>query len=158
MPTNLYGSGDNYDLNNSHVLPAIIRKIHEAKIANDKEVVLWGSGMPKREFMYVDDLAKALLFLATLDSDRYSRLADPSHYPLINVGIGKNLSIRELAIMVSEIVGCIGNFVQDISKPDGIMRKIIDVSKLFNLGWVPKVLLREGIVIAYSDFKNSNVS
>ena len=158
MPTNLYGPGDNYDPNNSHVLPALIRKIHVAKIANDKEVVLWGSGMPKREFMHVDDLAKALVFLSTLDSKRYDQLVDPSCCPLINVGVGKDLSINELAIMVAEVVGYSGNFVQDISKPDGTMRKMLDISKICNLGWMPEVSLREGIALAYSDFKNNNIA
>ena len=158
MPTNLYGPGDNYDPNNSHVLPALIRKIHEAKIANDKEVVLWGSGMPKREFMYVDDLAKALVFLSILDSKRYDQLVDPSCCPLINVGVGKDMSIRELAIMVAEVVGYSGDFVQDISKPDGTMRKMLDISKICNLGWMPEVSLREGIALAYSDFKKNNIA
>jgi GDP-L-fucose synthase len=156
MPTNLYGPGDNYDLNNSHVLPALIRKMHEAKVSNAKEVVLWGSGTPKREFLYVDDLANALVFLATLDAQRYDALVVPSHCPLINVGSGVDLTIRELAETIAEVVGYQGNFVQDTSKPDGTMRKIMDVSKLCNLGWSQKIDLRSGIALAYKDYLNRN--
>ncbi|CAN4273461.1 WcaG Nucleoside-diphosphate-sugar epimerases [Methylophilaceae bacterium] len=157
MPTNLYGPGDNYNLNNSHVLPALIRKMHEAKINNDKEVVLWGSGIPKREFMHVSDLANALVFLAKLDSERYGQLVEPSCCPLINVGVGDDLSISELAKMVAEVVEYDGDFVQDFSKPDGTMRKILNSSKMRDLGWVPKFSLREGVARAYLDFKNTNV-
>ena len=156
MPTNLYGPGDHYDLNNSHVLPALIRKMHEAKIADAKEVVLWGSGTPKREFLYVDDLANALVFLATLDDARYNSLVAPSHCPLINVGSGEDLTIRELAETVAAAVGYRGKFVQDTSKPDGTMRKIMDVSKIRNLGWAPEIDLRRGIALAYKDYLNRN--
>jgi GDP-L-fucose synthase len=152
MPTNLYGPGDNYDLNNSHVLPALIRKMHEAKIADVKEVMLWGSGTPKREFLYVDDLANGLIFLATLDDTRYDILVEPSHCPLINVGSGEDLTIRELAETVAEVVGYQGRFVQDTSKPDGTMRKIMDVSKIRNLGWAPETDLRRGIALAYENY------
>lgn len=152
MPTNLYGPGDNYDLNNSHVLPALIRKMHEAKVSGASEVVLWGSGTPKREFLYVDDLANALVFLAMLDDARYDALVDPAHCPLINVGSGVDLTIRELAETVAEVVGYQGAFVQDTSKPDGTMRKIMDVSRLSSLGWLPKVKLKNGIKQAYQSF------
>ena len=152
MPTNLYGPGDSYDLNNSHVLPALIRKMHEAKTVNAKEVVLWGSGTPRREFLYVDDLANALVFLATLDDVRYNALVNPSHCPLINVGSGTDLTIRELAETVGRVVGFRGGFVQDTSKPDGTMRKVMDVSRLKSLGWLPKVGLSEGIALAYSNY------
>lgn len=152
MPTNLYGPGDNYDLNNSHVLPALIRKMHEAKEAGTPEVILWGSGEPKREFLYVDDLAKALVFLATLDRDRYDALVDPTCCPLINIGSGKDLTIRELAEMVAEVVGYKGRFIQDTSKPDGTMRKIMDVSRLQALGWFPEIDLRDGIELAYKNY------
>ncbi|MGB9092488.1 MAG: GDP-L-fucose synthase, partial [Gallionella sp.] len=118
MPTNLYGPGDNYDLNNSHVLPALIRKMHEAKASGANEVVLWGSGKPKREFLYVDDLAHALVYLATLDDKRYDKLVAPSQCPLINVGTGTDLTIRELAETVAGVVGYQGKFVQDTTKPD----------------------------------------
>ena len=152
MPTNLYGPGDNYDLNNSHVLPALIRKMHEAKVSGASEVVLWGSGKPKREFLYVDDLANALVFLATLDDERYDALVDPAQCPLINVGSGDDLTIRELAEIVAEVVGYRGKFVQDISKPDGTMRKVMDVSKIRNLGWSPQTDLHAGIRLAYENF------
>lgn len=152
MPTNLYGPGDNYDLNNSHVLPALIRKMHDAKQADAKEVVLWGSGTPKREFLYVDDLANALVFLASLDSARYDALTHPSLCPLINVGSGEDLSIRALAETIAEVVGYTGEFVQDTSKPDGTMRKIMNVSKVRNLGWAPTIDLRTGIQKAYDNY------
>jgi len=152
MPTNLYGPGDSYDLSNSHVLPALIRKMHEAKMANAAEVVLWGTGTPRREFLYVDDLANALVFLATLDEARYDVLVAPSQCPLINVGSGDDLTIRELAETIAEVVGFKGKFVQDTSKPDGTMRKIMDVSRIRNLGWVPVTDLRAGIKLAYSNF------
>jgi GDP-L-fucose synthase len=152
MPTNLYGPGDNYDLTNSHVLPALIRKMHEAKKSASKEVVLWGSGTPKREFLYVDDLACALVFLATLDDKRYDALTEPSNCPLINVGSGADLTIRELAETIAEVVGYQGRFVQDISKPDGTLRKIMDLSKIRNLGWAPEIDLRRGIALAYESY------
>ena len=188
MPTNLYGPGDSYDLNNSHVLPALIRKLHLAKLAqagdieginrdeavhgtiladlkanllaaanlplatDHSPVVLWGSGTPRREFLYVDDLANALVFLATLDAARYDALADPAHCPLINVGSGTDLTIRELAETVAEVIGYQGTFVQDTSKPDGTMRKIMDVSKVLDLGWRPVTGLKAGISLAYGDY------
>lgn len=155
MPTNLYGPGDSYDLNNSHVLPALIRKMHEAKVSGASEVVLWGSGTPKREFLYVDDLANALVFLVTLDDERYNVLVDPVQCPLINVGSGEDLTIRELAEMVAEVVGYQGGFMQDNSKPDGTMRKIMDVSKIRNLGWEPMIDLKEGITLAYNSYLKS---
>lgn len=152
MPTNLYGPGDNYDLNNSHVLPALIRKMHEAKLAHVAEVILWGSGTPKREFLYVDDLANAIVFLATLDAARYDALVEPSRCPLINVGSGADLTIRELAETVALAIGYQGRFVQDTSKPDGTMRKVLDVSKIRNLGWQAAISLPSGVKLAYADF------
>lgn len=152
MPTNLYGPGDNYDLNNSHVMPALIRKMHEAKMANAEEVILWGTGMPRREFLYVDDLAGALVFLATLENTRYNEIVEQSRCPLINVGSGVDLTIRELAEMIAGVVGYQGRFVQDTSRPDGTMRKIMDVSKLGNLGWSLKTDLHTGIALAYKDY------
>ena len=152
MPTNLYGPGDNYDLNNSHVLPALIRKMHEARVANTQEVVLWGSGTPRREFLYVDDLANALVFLATLDAEHYDPLVEPSSCPLINVGSGADLTIRELAETIAEVVGYQGKFIHDISKPDGTMRKLMDVSKMRALGWAPKIDIRKGISKTYKSF------
>jgi GDP-L-fucose synthase len=152
MPTNLYGPGDNYDLNNSHVLPALIRKMHEAKLSDAKEVVLWGSGKPKREFLYVDDLANALVFLATLDEQRYNALVAPSQCPLINVGTGTDLTIRELAETIAAVIGYRGRFVQDTSKPDGTMRKVMDVSKIDGLGWKATTSLQQGIAQTYRIF------
>ena len=149
MPTNLYGPGDNYDLNNSHVLPALIRKMHEAKISGATEVVLWGSGTPRREFLYADDLADALIFLAALDNERYDTLVDPAQCPLINMGTGMDLTIRELAEMVARVVGYTGGFIQDSSKPDGTMRKILDVSKITGLGWKADTSLAQGIALTY---------
>jgi len=155
MPTNLYGPGDNYDLNNSHVLPALIRKMHEAKLSGASEVVLWGSGKPKREFLYVDDLANGLVFLAMLDDARYSLLVNPVHCPLINVGTGTDLMIRELAETIAEVIGYKGRFIQDTSKPDGTMRKVMDVSRIHSLGWKARTGLKEGIAMTYKAFNGA---
>ena len=140
MPTNLYGQNDNYDLNNSHVLPALIRKFHEAKINNHSEVVLWGSGEPFREFLHVEDLAEAILFslVNDLDSDLY------------NVGSGYEISIKELAIMIQQIIGHKGEIIWDKNKPNGTPRKILDSSKLLSIGWNPKIGLYAGIKKVYS--------
>jgi GDP-L-fucose synthase len=155
MPTNLYGPGDSYDLNNSHVLPALIRKTHEAKVAGAAEVVLWGSGIPKREFLYVDDLANALVFLASLDNQRYNVLTAPSQCPLINVGTGEDLTIRALAEMCAEIVGYHGQFVQDTSKPDGTIRKVLDVSRINELGWRASTSLKDGVNLTYKAYRDN---
>lgn len=152
MPTNLYGPGDNYDLQTSHVLPALIRKIHEAKSAGCDEVVLWGSGKPRREFLYADDMARAVVFLADLDEARFAALTDPAHCPLINVGSGQDIEVQELARLIADVIGWHGRFVHDTSKPDGTMRKVMDVSRLQALGWRPSVDLRTGIALAYRDF------
>jgi len=149
MPTNLYGPGDNYDLNNSHVMPALIRKMHEAKMSGTDTVVLWGSGTPRREFLYVDDLANALVFLAALDDKRYNELVDSSQCPLINVGTGTDVTIRELAEAVGRVVGYTGKLVQDTTKPDGTMRKVMDVSRIQSMGWKAKTELEEGIIRTY---------
>jgi GDP-L-fucose synthase len=145
MPTNLYGLGDNYDLQNSHVLPALIRKMHEARMQNAREVVVWGTGAPKREFLYSEDLADACVFLM----EKYNA-ADIGEF--VNIGSGKELSIKELAELVAEIVGFRGQLVFDTSKPDGTPRKLLDVSRLYSLGWQPKTAFREGIALAYADF------
>jgi GDP-L-fucose synthase len=142
MPTNLYGPNDNYDLNNSHVLPALIRKAHEAKQSNQSTLTVWGTGNPRREFLYVDDLAEACVFLMETGYDG----------PLINVGTGEDVTIRELAETVKEIVGFNGGLVFDTNKPDGTPRKLLDVSKLKNLGWNPKFTLTDGVRTAYDDF------
>jgi GDP-L-fucose synthase len=145
MPTNLYGPGDNYDLNNSHVLPALIRKMHEAKVQNAKEVVVWGTGSPRREFLYSDDLADACVFLM----ERYNA-ADVGEF--INIGVGKDITIREAAELIAEVVEFRGKLVFDTSKPDGTPRKLLDVSRLQALGWQAKISFREGIAKAYADF------
>ena len=152
MPTNLYGPGDSYDLQNSHVLPALIRKMHEAREAGADEVVLWGSGTPRREFLHSDDLARALVFLAQLPDAQFDTLVDPGTCPLINVGVGEDLTIRELAQTIAGVVGYRGRFVYDATKPDGTMRKVLDVSRLRALGWSPTVPLRDGIAAAYREF------
>jgi len=139
MPTNLYGPNDNYDLANCHVLPALIRKAHEAKARGDAEYVVWGSGTPKREFLYVDDLADACVHLMERDYDG----------PLVNVGTGEDITIRELAETVMRVVGFKGRIVFDADKPDGTPRKLLDVSRLSALGWQAKTLLHDGIRQAY---------
>ena len=142
MPTNLYGPNDNYDLKNSHVLPALIRKMHEAKVNNLHEVKVWGSGTPKREFLHVDDLADACIFLMeSYDSG-----------DIINVGTGVDISIRELAELIKREVGFEGEIVFDATYPDGTPRKLLDTSKINNLGWNAKVELEEGVRIVYKDF------
>jgi GDP-L-fucose synthase len=145
MPTNLYGPGDNYDLNNSHVLPALIRKMHEAKEQNAKEVVVWGTGSPRREFLYSDDLADACVFLM----ERYNA-ADVGEF--INIGVGKEITIREAAELIAEVVDFRGTLVFDTGKPDGTPRKLLDVTRLNSLGWQPRTSLRDGIRMAYADF------
>lgn len=139
MPTNLYGPGDNFDLQNSHVLPALIRKFHEAKLSNASSVTLWGSGNPRREFLHSDDLARASLFL----------LENYDEDVAINVGFGEDSSIKELAEMVREIVGFSGSVEWDQSKPDGTPRKLLDISKITRLGWKPVTELRAGIRSTY---------
>lgn len=146
MPTNLYGPNDNYDLNNSHVLPALIRKFHEAKKQDKPEVVMWGTGKPKREFLHVDDLADACYFLM-LSYD-----GDVAH----NVGTGEDIAIFELAEMIKDIVGYEGNIVNDLSKPDGTPRKLLDVSRINSLGWKAGIGLKEGISSVYADLENMN--
>jgi GDP-L-fucose synthase len=142
MPTNLYGPGDNFDLQTSHVLPALIRKFHEAKVAHAASVTIWGSGTPRREFLHVDDLAEALLFLM----ERYD---SPE---IINVGCGQDVTIAELASLVREIVGFEGDLAFDRSKPDGTPRKLLDVSKMNALGWRPRIALADGIRSTYRWF------
>jgi len=153
MPTNLYGPGDNYDLETSHVIPALIRKMHEAKINDDREVVLWGSGTPRREFLYSDDLADACLFLMNLNRRDFDFLVRSEGVaPLINVGTGQDQTIRELAELIADIVGFEGILRFDPNKPDGSPRKLLDVSKLSNLGWAATTSLKEGLALAYQHF------
>lgn len=142
MPTNLYGINDNYDLNNSHVLPALIRKAHEAKQRGDKQLVVWGTGTPMREFLYADDLADACVHLMEKGYDG----------PLVNIGTGTDVTIRELAETVVEVVGFQGDLTFDTTKPDGTPRKLMDVSRLTGLGWTASTTLKDGIALAYQDF------
>lgn len=152
MPTNLYGPGDNYDLQNSHVIPALLRKIHEAKEKGDDRVVVWGTGTPRREFLYSDDMADACVYLMNLPDEAFARLVAPDVTPLINIGCGEDITIAELAETIKGVVGFKGDIVQDTTKPDGTPRKLLDVSKLFEQGWRPRMALREGLAAAYKDF------
>jgi GDP-L-fucose synthase len=145
MPTNLYGPNDNYDLNTSHVLPALIRKFHEAKVNRAPAVVLWGSGKPRREFLHADDLADACFYLM-------------QHYDepgLVNIGTGEDIEIGQLALLIKEVVGYKGNIGHDLTKPDGTPRKLMDVSKLHGFGWKAAISLEEGLRRVYEDFKQS---
>ncbi len=146
MPTNLYGPNDNYDLQNSHVLPALIRKFHSAKVSGERHVEIWGTGTPKREFLHVDDLADACFFL----------LENYNGRELVNVGSGVDLSIGELAYTIQQVVGFDGELRFDTSKPDGTPRKLMDVSKLERLGWTYKIRLKEGITSVYEDLVEQN--
>ncbi|MBX9853393.1 MAG: GDP-L-fucose synthase [Cytophagaceae bacterium] len=146
MPTNLYGPNDNYDLKNSHVLPALIRKFHEAKVEQKPSVEIWGSGSPKREFLHVDDLAEACYFLM-LNYDQEG---------FLNVGTGEDLSIKELALLIKDIVGFTGELKFDSTKPDGTPRKLMDVSRLHSFGWKHKINLKEGIQQVYEEYKSKN--
>jgi nucleoside-diphosphate-sugar epimerase len=155
MPTNLFGPGDNFHPENSHVLPALIRRFHEAARSGASEVVVWGSGTPKREFLHVDDMAEASLFVLDLDRDAYAQQTDPmlSH---INIGSGTELTIRELAEAIAEITGFNGDIVFDASKPDGTPRKLMDVSRLDQMGWRATTPLRDGISETYDWFLAQN--
>jgi len=151
MPTNLYGPGDNYHPENSHVIPALIRRFHEAKVNDAPEVAIWGSGTPKREFLHVDDMAAASIHVMNLESDLYQQHTQPmlSH---INVGYGSDVSIAELAVLIGQTVGYKGRITYDSSKPDGTPRKLMDSSRLNALGWQAHITLEEGLVSAYKDF------
>jgi GDP-L-fucose synthase len=151
MPTNLYGPGDNYHPENSHVIPALIRRFHEAKEAGAERVVIWGTGRPRREFLYVDDMAEACVHVMELDRAAYEASTRPmlSH---INVGTGEDIPIADLAALVAKTVGFGGRIEQDPSKPDGTPRKLMDVARLRSLGWSPRVGLAEGLALAYRDF------
>ena len=146
MPTNLYGPNDNYDLITSHVFPALIRKFHEAKI-NNTDVVVWGSGNPKREFLYVDDLADACIFL----------MNNYDESDIVNIGTGEDISIRDISYLIMETIGKKCDIIFDTTQPDGTLRKLLDVSKLHDLGWKHKTSLQEGIKLAYNDFLNKNL-
>ncbi len=165
MPTNLYGPGDNYDLNTSHVIPAMIRKFDEARKERRNEVALWGTGSPRREFLYSDDMADACVFLMNLPEDRFQQLLgsdetksgvfDP---PLVNVGTGEDITIRQLAEMIGKVVGFEGQIVFDPKKPDGTPRKLLDVSKLSARGWKASIGLETGLRKAYADFTGRNAA
>jgi GDP-L-fucose synthase len=142
MPTNLYGINDNFDLKNSHVLPALLRKFHDAKINNEKSVTMWGTGKPKREFLFVDDMADACIFL----------MGNYDDSDIVNIGTGEDISIQNLAFLISKIVGYKGKIINDTSKPDGTPRKLLDVSKLHEIGWKHKTLLEDGIIKTYNWF------
>ena len=148
MPTNLYGPNDNYDLNNSHVLPALIRKFHTAKVTNADHVEVWGTGSPKREFLHVDDLADACFFLLQNYNDEM----------FVNIGTGEDLTIKELAEMIKDIVGFKGELKWNTEKPDGTPRKLMDVSRLHNMGWKHRIGLREGITSVYAEFAKSELA
>jgi GDP-L-fucose synthase len=142
MPTNLYGPGDNFDLQNSHVLPALIRRVHEAKVRGEENVTVWGTGTPRREFLHVDDLADAILYL----------LQSYDAEPMVNIGWGQDVTIRELAEIILSVIGYSGRLIFDASKLDGTPRKLLDVSKLTQLGWQPRISLKEGIERTYAWF------
>jgi GDP-L-fucose synthase len=151
MPTNLYGPGDNYDLRTSHVLPALIRKAHEAKNRGDEALVVWGTGKPRREFLYSDDMADACVTLLKLDDARFIA-ALGTYPPLLNIGSGEDQTIRELAELVARVVGFKGVLRFDTSKPDGTPRKLLDVSRMRAFGWAPSVGMQDGIALAYREF------
>ncbi|HME58409.1 MAG TPA: GDP-L-fucose synthase [Terracidiphilus sp.] len=153
MPTNMYGPGDNYDLETSHVLPALIRKVYEARRAGRSEVVVWGTGKPLREFLFSSDFADACVHLMTLDDQVYETLLSEKFPPLINVGYGSDVSIRELAETVCRVLGFTGSLVFDASRPDGTPRKLMDSSRLRALGWTPKIDLETGIRLAFEAAK-----
>ena len=156
MPNNLYGPNDNFDLEKSHVLPALIRKCHEAKVSGANQVVIWGTGSPLREFLQVDDLAEACIFLMDLDDTRYNGLlADETAPALINVGSGQEVTIRELALLVKEAVGFSGELTFDTTKPDGTPRKLADCTRIHALGWRHRIALKEGIAAAYQWYLDS---
>jgi GDP-L-fucose synthase len=153
MPTNLYGPNDNYDLASSHVLPALLRKMHEAKLTSATEVTVWGTGRVRREFLYADDMADACVFLMNLPDEVYGSIANSeSQAPLLNVGCGEDLTVQELAELIRDVVGFKGRLVFDAAKPDGTPRKLLDVSRMKELGWKAGISLREGLVAVYRDY------
>jgi GDP-L-fucose synthase len=160
MPTNLYGQGDNYDLNTSHVIPALIRKFHEAKVNNQSTVTVWGSGTPKREFLYSEDMADACIFLMNLTDGMFSNLlgnlestnTDKFNPPLVNIGVGDDLSIKQLSEVIKGVVGYKGEIIYDTTKPDGTMRKLLDVTRLEQLGWKARTSICNGITYTYAGY------
>jgi GDP-L-fucose synthase len=152
MPTNLYGIGDNYHPENSHVIPALIRKFHEAKTRHDPKVTVWGTGTAKREFLYVDDLARACVYVMNLSKERFLQNTKQTSN-LINVGSGSDLSIEELAKIIKEMIAYKGQIEFDTNKPDGMPRKLLDSQRINYLGWKPEVSLKDGLAKTYEDFK-----
>ena len=150
MPTNLYGPGDNYHPENSHVIPALIRKFHEAKVNDQPTVSVWGTGTPRREFLYSDDMAEACLYLLQLPATKTAKLFSESTPPLVNIGCGEDLTIKALAELVKQTTGFTGEIIFDHTKPDGTMQKLMDVSRLSDLGWSAKVDLKDGLKLAYA--------
>jgi GDP-L-fucose synthase len=158
MPTNLFGPGDRFDSQNSHVIPALLRKIHEAKVRGASQVEVWGSGNPRREFLYSDDAANACVFLMNLPDDQLRPiLTGEGMRPMVNIGCGQDLTVREIAERIAEVVGFSGDFVFDPSKPDGTPRKLLDISRLTALGWKSKTSLREGLKKTYLEFSETVV-
>lgn len=165
MPTNLYGPGDTYDPEAGHVIPALIRRFHEARLRGDPRVAVWGTGAPRREFLYSDDMAEACVFVLTLPEERYLPLlgdtdlrAERFAPPLVNIGAGSDITIRELAELVKRTVGYAGELVFDASRPDGTPRKLLDVSRLTRAGWTARTPLEQGLALAYADFLRSGAS
>lgn len=154
MPTNLYGPGDNYNEKNSHVIPALIRRFHEAKINNEPKIIIWGTGKPRREFLYVDDMAEASIYLMNLNEKIYFEKVKPrlSH---VNVGYGKDISINELSNLISSLIGYKGKIIYDKTKPDGPYQKLMDSNLINSLGWQPKTSLKEGLKLTYRQFLKS---
>jgi GDP-L-fucose synthase len=153
MPTNLYGLNDNYDRRNSHVIPALIRKMHDAKVSGADTVELWGTGTPRREFLFSDDAADACLFLMNLPREQLNKnLLDERRPPIINVGLGQDITVRELAELIADVVSYEGRLTFDSAMPDGTARKLLDTSRLNDLGWKPKISLRDGLEKAYLEF------
>ncbi len=157
MPTNLYGIGDNYHPKNSHVIPALIRRVHEAKSKSAPVVTIWGTGTPRREFLYIDDMAEACVHVMNLDQETYNASITPmqSH---VNVGSGEDITIKELALTIAKVIGYEGSIEFDPTKPDGTPRKLMDSARLNNLGWQPSVSLEEGLRLAYSDFLKNHTN
>jgi GDP-L-fucose synthase len=157
MPTNLYGPNDNYDLTGSHVLPALLRKMHEAKMTNAAEVSVWGTGSVRREFLHSDDMADACVFLMNLSDDVYGPIARSElQAPLLNVGCGEDLTVRELAELIRDVVGFKGRLTFDASKPDGTPRKLLDVTRMKELGWQAGISLSDGITAVYAEYSQSS--
>jgi len=153
MPTNLYGPGDHYDPHDSHVIPALIRKMHEAKLSGAEQVVVWGTGTPRREFLFSDDAANACVFLMNLSNEKMDAiLANGRSLPIVNIGCGEDATVRELAELIAEVVGFRGELVFDATKPDGTPRKLLDINHLTRLGWKHSTVLREGLIRTYQDF------